>query len=90
MGWRENLRKGSFRGIPFFVDSSSAGFGRRNVLHEYPLRDTPYAEDLGRAQKEFTVEATVIGDDYLRKRDALIFTDRSAECFTLFRVSYRF
>ncbi len=72
MGWRESLRKGSFRGIPFFVDSSSAGFGRRNVLHEYPLRDIPYAEDLGRAQKEFTVEAYVIGNDYLRERDSLI------------------
>lgn len=72
MGWRESLRKGSFRGIPFFVDSSSAGFGRRNVLHEYPLRDIPYAEDLGRAQKEFAVEAYVVGEDYLQKRDALI------------------
>lgn len=72
MSWRDQLRKASFRGIPFFVDSSSSGFGRRNVLHEYPLRDTPYSEDLGRKARQFTVEAYVLGDDYLGKRDAVI------------------
>lgn len=72
MGWREQLRKASFRGIPFFVDSSSAAFGRRNVHHEYPSRDKPYTEDMGRKARQFTVEAYVLGDDYLSKRDALI------------------
>src|SRR3989338_10046103 len=72
MGWKEQLRKASFRGIPFFVDASSSDFGRRNILHEYPLRDTPYSEDLGRKARQFMVEAYVLGDDYLGKRDALI------------------
>ncbi len=72
MGWKDQLRKASFRGISFFVDASSSDFGRRNILHEYPLRDTPYSEDLGRKARQFTIEAYVLGDDYLGKRDALI------------------
>ena len=72
MSWKDSLRKASFRGIAFFVDAHSADFGRRTVQHEYPLRDVPYSEDLGRKQQGFSVEAYVIGDDYFRKRDALI------------------
>lgn len=72
MSWKDSLRDASFRGISFFVESHNADFGRRNVLHEYPLRDVPYSEDMGRKQQGFSVEAYVIGDDYLRKRDALI------------------
>lgn len=72
MSWRDQLRPASFRGVPFKVESSNAGFGRRNVSHEYPLRDTPYAEDLGRKQREFAVEAYILGDDYISQRDELI------------------
>ena len=44
----ENLRPASFRGVAFEVESHSESGGRRVELHEYPLRDTPYAEDLGK------------------------------------------
>ena len=44
----ENLRPASFRGVAFEVESHSESGGRRIELHEYPLRDTPYAEDLGK------------------------------------------
>ncbi len=62
----------SFRGVQFFVDTSERTGGRRNVLHEYPFRDDPFAEDMGRASRGFQVEGYVFGEDYFTDRDALI------------------
>lgn len=76
MGYRDQFQPASFRGISFFVDTSDMDFGRRTILHEYPLRDVPYAEDLGQKPRRFTISAYVtIGpqnDDYLPQRDRLI------------------
>ncbi|WP_239057931.1 DNA circularization N-terminal domain-containing protein [Pseudodesulfovibrio sp. JC047] len=46
--------------------------GRRIVLDEFPLRDDPNAEDLGRKAKLFSIEAYVLGPDYMKARDVLI------------------
>ena len=43
------LREASFKGAPFHVEETGGQFGRRTVLHEYPFRDLPYGEDLGRS-----------------------------------------
>ncbi len=72
MAWTDNLRAASFRGVPFKVESHDAQGGRRTVTHEFPQRDTPYVEDMGRRAKEFSVDAYVIGDDYMQQRDALM------------------
>lgn len=72
MAWKDNLREASFRGISFFVPSHELSGGRRLVTHEYPLRDEPYTEDLGLKAKRFSVEAYVVGDDYMNARDSLI------------------
>lgn len=73
MSWRDTFTgKGSFRGIEFLVRYDEAEVGRRTALHQYPLRDKPYAEDMGRAARSFTFDAYVLGDDYMTKRDALI------------------
>lgn len=72
MGWREQLRPASFRGVPFGVDGTDASGGRRVALHEYPNRDLPYAEDMGRKAREFAVDGFVLGADYMAARDALI------------------
>lgn len=82
MTWREDLRRvsfggremigASFRGVPFFVDSSERSGGRRLVVHEFPLRDDPFVEDLGRRARPFRIEGYVIGDDYLAQKDALL------------------
>lgn len=58
--------------MPFEVESDDATFGRRVEVHEYPQRDMPYAEDLGRKARERNLTAFVIGDDYMAKRDALL------------------
>lgn len=69
--------QGSFRGVPFIVPEHDATFGRRTALHEYPLRDLPYVEDLGRKAREFSLTVFVDNSlttdgDYLTARDALI------------------
>lgn len=82
MTWREDLRRvdfggrkligASFRGVPFFVESSERSGGRRAVVHEFPLREKPFVEDLGQHARSFRIEGYVIGDDYLTQRDALL------------------
>jgi prophage DNA circulation protein len=70
MGWREEKQKASFRGVTFHVKSSDGDIGRRNVIHQYPKRDTAYGEDLGKKAREFTLTAFVLGDNYMAARDA--------------------
>lgn len=48
------------KGVPFKVDETEGQFGRRNVLHQYPYRDLPFAEDLGREVRRFSVHAFVL------------------------------
>lgn len=85
--------QGSFRGAPFIVPEHEATFGRRTELHEYPLRDKPYVEDLGRKAREFSLTVFVDGrlttdDDYLAARDALIFELEKAGPGTLIHPYY--
>lgn len=79
MSWFENLQPASFRGVPFGVLLSEARFGRRVEVHEYPFRDKPWPEDLGRDTRRFTVTGFLIensavygGGDVLAQREALI------------------
>ncbi len=62
-GWRDRLQDASFRGVPFKVEEESAGTGRRVETHEYPNRDKPYTEDLGKITFRPSITAYVVGDD---------------------------
>ncbi|WP_413722699.1 DNA circularization protein [Sodalis sp. RH24] len=72
MSWIDNLMPASFRNVPFKVTDDDGTFGRRVQTHEYPNRDKPYTEDLGRSTRRFTVAAYLIGDDYMAQRDKLL------------------
>lgn len=72
MAWRDSLRTASFRGVSFQIEAAGHEGGRRIALHEFPQRDTPYAEDLGRKARLTNIEAFVIGPNYMVGRDALI------------------
>jgi prophage DNA circulation protein len=72
MGWRDHMGPASFRGAPFHVDTSERAGGRRIVTHEYPLRDAPDREDMGRKARDFSVEGYVLGEDYFVSRDKLL------------------
>jgi prophage DNA circulation protein len=71
MGWRDNYRAASFRGVSFFVESADSTHGRRQAVHEHAQRDVPYTEDLGRKAREFSVSGYLIGADYQTQRDEL-------------------
>lgn len=72
MSWRDNLREASFRGVSFLYQESERSGGRRLVVHEFPRRDAPDVEDLGRKARSWSLMAVLFGTDYMAQRDALI------------------
>lgn len=72
MAWRDQLRTASFRGVAFKISAAGHEGGRRIALHEYPQRDTPFAEDLGRRGRATSIEGYVLGPNYMADRDTLI------------------
>lgn len=70
--WRDKYKQAQFRSATFFVESGGRGGGRRVALHQYPKRNVPYAEDMGRTANRFLVQGYLIGPDYLDAKDALI------------------
>jgi len=70
--WRDRRQEASFRGVPFWVDTDSVPVGRRTQVHEYPQRDQPFVEDLGRTTRRYQFFGFVVGDDCLAQRDRLL------------------
>lgn len=68
---QKELRPASFRGVKFSVVETQHTVGRRVVVHEYPQRDTPYTEDLGKAAREFTIKGIISGNGYIQRMNAL-------------------
>lgn len=68
MAWKDKLRPASFRGVPFFIDSSQFTGGRRVTFHEFPDRNRPFPEDLGKAGQTFKVEGHILGDNYFETK----------------------
>lgn len=72
MSWQDRLLTAKFKGVTFKVESAERAGGRRTVTTEFPKRDLPFVEDLGRKARSFPVEAYVIGADYDLARNALL------------------
>jgi len=70
--WKDRLRPAIFRGVPFGVETYSHTGGRRVGVHEYPLRDTPFVEEMGRVARTYSIEAFLVGDDFAERRDRLV------------------
>jgi prophage DNA circulation protein len=68
----KNIRPASFRGVPFGVLDASDQRGRATVIHEFPLRDKVFVEDMGRARRTISLTAFVVGPGFEARRDALI------------------
>lgn len=60
LGSRARLQQASFRGVPFLVNTAGGAGGRHLVTHEFPLRDIPSTEDMGRAARHFRLHAFVV------------------------------
>jgi prophage DNA circulation protein len=53
--------EGSFRGFPFLISRDRRPGGQRGPLHEYPQRDVPYFQALGRKGKRWELTVYFIG-----------------------------
>jgi len=58
--WRGDLLPASFDGKMFHVDNGSRESGRRIVVHEFPKKEVPYSEDMGRRAITFSVRGYCI------------------------------
>jgi prophage DNA circulation protein len=81
--WRMALVPASFGGVQYHVEQQARSGGRRVVLHEYPKRDTPYAEDMGRAATHYQITGYLIGPNYHLAKRALMRVLDSPEGSTL-------
>lgn len=68
----DQLQPASFRNVPFAVRSGGGQAGRRNAVHEYPFRDVPWVEDLGRQSRKIQIVGFVVGDDVIAQRERMI------------------
>lgn len=68
----EQLFPASFRGVPFEVTTSDLQIGRRTQAFEYPQRDKPFIEDLGRSARQIELEAVIVGADFIPRMNRLI------------------
>lgn len=66
------LQPASYGGVRFSVLEAESRFGRRNAMHEYPYRDIPWIEDMGRGARRFRVTGFLVGDDVIAQRNALL------------------
>ena len=53
--------EGSFRGFPFKIARERGEGGRRGPVHEYPDRDEPFFEDMGRRAKRWELNVYFVG-----------------------------
>jgi len=70
--WRDKYQEAAFRGVQFYVETDARQGGRRVAMHEYPKRNTPYAEDMGRKARRFLVQGYLIGKNYLEQKYLLV------------------
>jgi prophage DNA circulation protein len=80
--WRDALLPAAYKNAEFHVEAVSPDGGRRLVVHEFPKREKPYAEDMGRRAFSISIRAYCIAfmvdtrwpvyqRDYRISRDAL-------------------
>lgn len=79
MSFLDQLQPASFRGVPFGVHGANGRFGRRGVIHEYPKKNKPWVEDLGRGTRKIALTGYLVedaltydGGDVIAQRERLI------------------
>ncbi len=88
--WSEHLHPASFRGVPFAVLTGEGNYGRRQAVHEYPYRDTPWIEDIGRSTRKLTLHGFIVqssllytAPDVMTQRNSLVAACETANAGTL-------
>ena len=69
----DRLRRATFKGAEFLVETSSISFGQKTVVHNYPNSDRTEVEFLGQSEDIFSLEIYIhsIENDYIGKRNLL-------------------
>lgn len=73
--WRKLWQPALFRDALFYVETDNRAGGRRVAVHEYPKRNMPYSEDMGRKAVRVTVQGYLIGRpgvNYITLKDRLV------------------
>ena len=70
--WRSQLRKPSWRGIPFYWDQHATTYGNRLVEFEYPLNDVGAVQNLGNRIVAFSLAGYVLGEDAMDQLGKII------------------
>lgn len=60
--WLSTCWQASYKGYPFYVEKEDEEGGRRVVVHQFPMRDDPFLEDLGEDQRNYKVTAYIASD----------------------------
>lgn len=88
--WSEHLHPASFRGVPFAVEGGEGSFGRRQAVHQYPYRDKPWIEDMGRSTRRITLRGFLVqssrlytAPDVMTQRDSLVAACETGSAGTL-------
>lgn len=81
--WRLKLVPASFAGVEYHVEQQARSGGRRVVLHEYPKRDEPYSEDMGRSAFRYQITGYLVGPRYNDTKRRLMKALDSSEGGTL-------
>lgn len=69
--FRDTYKEANVNGVDFIATDLSDQFGRRGPVHEYPDRDTPAAEDLGRSARRYSVSGYINGPDHVAQAERL-------------------
>ena len=74
-GWRQSFQPAAFGGAEFYCEVGNYECGQRVVIHEFPKKDAPYTELMGRRFYAFTVRGYCIQSarepNYKPRRDRL-------------------
>lgn len=81
--WRLRLVPASFGGVVYHVEQQARSGGRRVVLHEYPKKETPYAESMGRSATRYQVTGYLVGPSYDTTKRQLIAVLETSDGATL-------
>ena len=67
-----DLFSASYQSVSFLSPSTTTTGGRKDIIHEFPNRDTQNIEDLGLRPRSFNITAIITGDFYTAQRDRIL------------------
>lgn len=73
----------SIQNLPFFLEDSDMAFGKRLAVHEFIGNDNVHIQELGRANRSFTLNCFVNGDDYIDQIKKIVIVCEKSGTVTL-------